>query len=75
MEEDDITEVVTPDDQKKLLKEIEQQQGENKEQEEDWLTPGTLASNNPRCQAYPLKPMHSVYRLGFNNGGLLQSQL
>ena len=53
MEEDDITEVVTPDDQKKLLKEIEKQQEENEEQEEDWLTPRILASNNPRCQAYP----------------------
>ncbi len=34
------------------------------------MTPGILASNKPRGQVYPLKSMHSVYRLSFNNGGL-----
>ncbi len=70
MEEDDTTQVLTPDDKEKLIKEIEQQQEEDEEQEEDWLSPGILASNNPRCQVYPLKSVHSVYRLRFNNGGL-----
>ena len=49
MQEDDTTQVLTPADKEKMLKEIEQQQEENEEQEEDWLTPGLLALDNSCC--------------------------
>ncbi len=35
MEEDDTTQVLTPKDKEKMIKEIEQQQDEDEEQEED----------------------------------------